>query len=71
MQVNNPLTPQPSYREIVDYIKQTQGIVTNEILIYLGKPPIESRKDIQYKGPLTLDQQLFVLNNISNDQIKK
>jgi len=58
---------QPTIKESNDWIKQTGGIWTNEILKWLGKPIREDRTNIVYNGTLTIAQQWFILCELMDD----
>lgn len=56
----------PSSKDASDFIRQTKGRITNEILIFLDKPPDPNCK-ITYNGPLTPAQQLEILMDITDN----
>jgi hypothetical protein len=57
----------PTNIEIGDWIRQTEGMYTNEILIWLGKSPDPKRENVKYIGKLTLPQQWFILCDLEDD----
>lgn len=60
---------QPTPAQIIDWIKQTNGIVTNEMLNYLGYPMKTNRSDIHYAGDLTIQQQIYILHELTDNHI--
>jgi hypothetical protein len=55
----------PLDRQIIDWIKQTNGQYTNELRQFLNLPKLDSRSHIVYNGPLTLAQQYWIICELS------
>jgi len=51
--------------QTIDWIKQTNYVLSGEIMEYLGKPNTSAPKN--YNGVLTLAQQAEIVQDLSND----
>lgn len=58
----------PNNEQITEYLKTTSGIVTKTIYIYLNLEV--STNVIDYNGPLTPAQEIYILNELSDDNIQ-
>jgi hypothetical protein len=56
----------PTRREIAEWIRQTEGVWTNEILEWLGRPVRPDRAGVKYHGPLTLAQQWWIIGELQD-----
>ena len=65
MEVSTRFTT-PCDKDVREWLRQTRGVLTNEVRAWLGLPPIESRSVIKYEGPLSLAQQYYVLCELNN-----
>ncbi len=53
-------------KNVQDFLKQTEGVYTNDILRHLGRPTLPDR-EIKYTGPLSIQQQWYILCEIMDD----
>ena len=54
----------PTNRQIVDWLKQTKGILSKEMKTFLHLP-IRSTDTNTYTGPLTVSQQVWIYQTIN------
>lgn len=54
-----PRFTQPTTREITAWLRDTEGVWSNELLRWLGRPEV-SERIVMYTGPLSLAQQWIV-----------
>ena len=50
----------PTNREIQQWLKETEGVWSNDILVWLNKPTIIGREN-KYTGSLTIAQQWWII----------
>lgn len=58
----------PTNLQVCEWLKQTKGILTNEMRLFIGFPSDPSRAPIKYSGPLTLPQQIYVFHQLNNNE---
>lgn len=54
----------PTPRQIQEWLQQTHGSMTNDLRIARGLQSDPRRDHIKYTGPLTLAQQLYILDEL-------
>lgn len=59
----------PTRKETLEFITQTRGCVTNDILQFYGKDIDPKKTHIIYTGTLTVPQQMYILHDLSNEHI--
>jgi len=64
----NDVYKRPKSSDIVDFLSQTKGMITNEIRQFLGRS-LDLNCKVIYEGPLTVAQQWEILSDISDNNI--
>lgn len=57
----------PTNKEIAEYLKQTKGIVDNELLNFLGLKSHVKREIFWYHGNLSLQQRVYIFQTLNED----
>jgi hypothetical protein len=57
----------PTNRQVQDWLKQTQGILSNDLRQRLSLPILKERETIVYTGPLSLSQQMYIYHELVED----
>src|SRR5437879_2004753 len=55
----------PTNKEVIDWLKQTQGILSNDLRLLLGLPILKERERIKYSGLLSLRQQIYIYRELN------
>ena len=59
----------PSHVEMNEFIRQTAGIMTNEIRMHLQLTSLNVINNVQYNGNLSMKQQIFIIQELSDSSI--
>lgn len=55
----------PTNREITEWLRQTKGMLSKEVKMFL-RLPIREQDTVVYDGPLTVSQQVWIYQTINS-----